>query len=598
MADISTFSNAVNQLGPGGSIVAPATLTLTTTATSGTKTGLTFQGTASDGGVNSTTVVKYEIFNPTINYTAASKTGKVYLVYMNPVLTSLPTGNNGGLIFSSTLNASTFPAVIFNNQTDEDTNFENVTMGYVSNAFQISSAKGGTGTARGINIQVSGSTWVSIGASGLVTLGASSGSSSSFALTTMQGSLSGTSGTRQSCMIQGTYSDGGTNSTTVIYSLQVSPTVNYTAATKTGKVYLAYFNPTLTAIPTGQNAGLTFSSAFNVVANNMEAIRFMNTSDEDTNYEHFEMGWHVAANVFSMRAMNGGTGTARDVALNYAATTAQAILIKAGGAGVPVSNGHLQFGVRTWAVLSGTDATSSFFATYQDGGTTSSATQYMISLVPAINYTAASKTGSFYAIYVNPTLTSQPTGNSGGIVFSSTASSFTGGTALVFNNQADEQTNYEAFRFGFVSNVFTIAGQKGGTGTSRNFAVSLAGTTVMTLTSGGGMQVGAAPTGGDKGVGTINVSVNIFLNGTAYTNPDYVLEQWVTGGIKKFAANKGAKGYKRRSLEEMEAYVREHLRLPGIDDNPMGVVERFDTLLEKVEEIYTHLFEMKKLMAA
>lgn len=44
----------------------------------------------------------------------------------------------------------------------------------------------------------------------------------------------------------------------------------------------------------------------------------------------------------------------------------------------------------------------------------------------------------------------------------------------------------------------------------------------------GGIQVGS-PTGGDKGSGTINVSGDIYKNNTAYTNPDYVFEQYFGG---------------------------------------------------------------------
>ena len=51
---------------------------------------------------------------------------------------------------------------------------------------------------------------------------------------------------------------------------------------------------------------------------------------------------------------------------------------------------------------------------------------------------------------------------------------------------------------------------------------SAAGTITMTgrmaLANGGGLTLGA-PTGGSEGNGTINVSVGIYLNGTAYTNP-------------------------------------------------------------------------------
>jgi hypothetical protein len=114
----------------------------------------------------------------------------------------------------------------------------------------------------------------------------------------------------------------------------------------------------------------------------------------------------------------------------------------------------------------------------------------------------------------------------------------------------------------------------------------------------GGMVIGAA-TDGTKGAGTINVSGDIYKNGLAYTNPDYALEHWATGKIEKYAGNDGAEEYNgRKTLEELEAYCRENFRLPGIDDEAMGAFARADFLLEKVEEIFTYLFDFKKEMSA
>ena len=46
-----------------------------------------------------------------------------------------------------------------------------------------------------------------------------------------------------------------------------------------------------------------------------------------------------------------------------------------------------------------------------------------------------------------------------------------------------------------------------------------AGTVVFRIFGDGGVTVGAAPTGGSKGAGTINVSSGVYLNGTLYTSP-------------------------------------------------------------------------------
>jgi len=109
-----------------------------------------------------------------------------------------------------------------------------------------------------------------------------------------------------------------------------------------------------------------------------------------------------------------------------------------------------------------------------------------------------------------------------------------------------------------------------------------------------GMQVGA-PTGGDKGAGTINVDVDIFQDGTAYTNPDYVFERWATGEIKQFKDKPGADTYPGlMKLRDLEKHVKKTYRLPGISGESMGMFKRGDFLLEKVEEIFIHLILMDK----
>ena len=110
---------------------------------------------------------------------------------------------------------------------------------------------------------------------------------------------------------------------------------------------------------------------------------------------------------------------------------------------------------------------------------------------------------------------------------------------------------------------------------------------------GDGLVMGVA-TGGNKGVGTINVATDIFKNNTAYANPDYVFEKAFTGKIEKFADNPGAKDYREMTLGEIERYARKHLRLPGISLNPMGTFERSDKVLEKLEQLFLFLFDLDK----
>lgn len=171
------------------------------------------------------------------------------------------------------------------------------------------------------------------------------------------------------------------------------------------------------------------------------------------------------------------------------------------------------------------------------------------------------------------------------------------------------ENNNNAF-LGIVSDVDSLAGlrcyEDGQTGVQGFihydhsadqwlFAVGANGTARVTI--GTGLQVGA-PTGGNKGAGTINAAGDIYKNNSAFTNPDYALELWATGVIEAHKDKPGAAAYVRRSLAEVEAHILEHHKLPGFSDAPMGAFERGDLLLEKVEELYTHVIEQKKEIEA
>jgi hypothetical protein len=112
-----------------------------------------------------------------------------------------------------------------------------------------------------------------------------------------------------------------------------------------------------------------------------------------------------------------------------------------------------------------------------------------------------------------------------------------------------------------------------------------------------GLRIGL-PTGGDKGAGTINITGDVYKNNTAYTNPDYALEAWRDGRIIQHASKPGARDYRRMTLGEVENHIRTNLRLPGFTDKPMGMFERGDLVLEKIEELYTHLIELSHKVEA
>lgn len=118
-------------------------------------------------------------------------------------------------------------------------------------------------------------------------------------------------------------------------------------------------------------------------------------------------------------------------------------------------------------------------------------------------------------------------------------------------------------------------------------------TTAATIGATGGLQMGS-PTGGDKGLGTINTAADIYKNNSAYTNPDYALEHWATGKITKYADKPGAKEYQYYSIPQIEKHIKENHRLPGIDDEPKGMFERGDILLEWVERLQIQNIEQQK----
>jgi len=116
---------------------------------------------------------------------------------------------------------------------------------------------------------------------------------------------------------------------------------------------------------------------------------------------------------------------------------------------------------------------------------------------------------------------------------------------------------------------------------------STGGVERMRLGAVGGLQMGS-PTGGDKGVGTINVATDIFKNNTAYTNPDYVFElEYLHQALTP--VRKDYEGL--QSLYDIERFTRKWYHLPGISRDVSGIFERGDMLLEKVEETYLHLFD-------
>jgi hypothetical protein len=131
-------------------------------------------------------------------------------------------------------------------------------------------------------------------------------------------------------------------------------------------------------------------------------------------------------------------------------------------------------------------------------------------------------------------------------------------------------------------------------GGSVNFMqITRSGTTVSSIAFLGGGVILGAPTGGAKGAGTLNAAGDIYKNDSAYTNPDYVFEAFYEGKIERFADKDGAAAYRGlMPLDELRAYTREHLRLPGFTDEAMGIFARADLVLEKFEELTLYTLDL------
>jgi hypothetical protein len=125
------------------------------------------------------------------------------------------------------------------------------------------------------------------------------------------------------------------------------------------------------------------------------------------------------------------------------------------------------------------------------------------------------------------------------------------------------------------------------------FRTLAAGANGTRMVLGNGLLLGS-PTGGDKGSGTLNVATEVYKNNSAYANPDYVFEHYYTGQIEKFKDNEGAKEYTGLpSLEEVAAHVKENYKLPGFTNEPAGMFKRSDLVLEKIEQLFLYVFEIK-----
>ena len=122
------------------------------------------------------------------------------------------------------------------------------------------------------------------------------------------GTSAAVAGNRYALNVSGTWSDGGTTSTTLAYAQVIDPTFNYSAASKTGGIRGLYIAPTLTSMPTGAsgvNGAIVLSSAAaGIVGTGLGGIGLFNTANETNAYEIGQIHWN--SNFLQIRTLQSG----------------------------------------------------------------------------------------------------------------------------------------------------------------------------------------------------------------------------------------------------------------------------------------------------
>lgn len=125
--------------------------------------------------------------------------------------------------------------------------------------------------------------------------------------------------------------------------------------------------------------------------------------------------------------------------------------------------------------------------------------------------------------------------------------------------------------------------------------------------NGTGGMVAGSNTLTDEGLGTLNVSGGLYKSGTAYTNPDYVLEYWAAGRVEKFADRLGASEYDGLwPLAKVREFCSQNFTLPRVAEarerarkkGHTDIFEGGDAVLASLEEAYLYIFQQQKQIDA
>lgn len=242
------------------------------------------------------------------------------------------------------------------------------------------------------------------------------------------------------------------------------------------------FNPL-----SGQFDLIGISEAGSISIPSGQSLILYNTADQTTNYE--KAVFRYSSNVLEVGHVYGGTGNSRVARFGTASTNGGTL------------NRYIQFQSSTPIVSynwGGTVLTGQMINIGSGNSwTASSGNQTALGIDPTVNQ---SSTAGYTALLVNPTETATGSGTKlladfqvGGTSktrIDNTGSHYlSNGASIIDFNTTDETTNYERAMHYWNSNVYTIATQTGGSGSSRQLQIT-ANNVSLTLRPGGASGVG------------------------------------------------------------------------------------------------------------
>lgn len=121
------------------------------------------------------------------------------------------------------------------------------------------------------------------------------------------------------------------------------------------------------------------------------------------------------------------------------------------------------------------------------------------------------------------------------------------------------------------------------------FKIATAATTASGVTSGTLLSI---TPDGNVSIGTSNTTYRLNVNGTIRATEIRVETGWADYVFEP--------GYRLRPLTELEQYIREHRRLPGvtpaaeIQENGLQVAKQMTEMMEKVEELTLYILELNQ----